>query len=243
MVYLVGIAGGSGSGKSTVAGLIQQHLKLWGVTTAILSMDDCYRDFSGLDEEQRAALCFNPELNYDHPHSVDFGRLEDYLHQLNSGQRFEYPQYDFARHCHGTNFVSVPQNVEVGIVEGIFALYSGQPVERGLIDLYDEGLFVVTSPEIAQLRRISRDLTERGRELGHVRRQLEQTVIPMYRRFVLPTADNATDVINWQIHTADNDAMKRKLFAIARQKALSIYERVRSPVLAELASDDFSFGG
>ena len=244
MTYLVGIAGGSGSGKGTIADLVKKHLDLWDVKTVTFSTDDCYRDFSYLPQDKRDQLCFDPQFNYDHPKSVDFDRLLAYADNFKAGRGFEYARYDFSLHRYGGDKVAVPANLDVVIIEGIYALYSGDKNAKKVVDLYDEKMFVLTTPEIAQLRRIKRDIQQRGREMGHVMKQLERTVIPMYKQFILPSSINAMDVIDWRVDESQSEeAIKQKLVDIARQKALSIYEHVRTRLLPELDLDKVEIGG
>ncbi len=235
MTYLIGIAGGSGSGKGTIADLIEKHLVMWGVKTVVLSADDCYKDLSYIPREERDLFCFNPEFNFDHPKSVDFDRLVRYATELKEGKEFMYAQYDFSQHAYGNKKVKVQAGLDVAIIEGIYTLYSGSEVGNNLLSLYDHKVFVITTPEIAQNRRIRRDVTERGRELGHVLRHLDATVIPMHRKFIYPTQVSADDVIDWRVDELQGaDAVKRQLISIARQKAMAIYERVREPLLSSL---------
>ncbi len=235
MTYLLGIAGGSGSGKGTIAELIEKHLTLWGVKTFVLSADDCYKDLSYIPRTERDLFCFNPDFNFDHPKSVDFDRLVRYATSLKKGQEFSYAQYDFSIHAYGSTSVDVLGGLDVAIIEGIYALYSGGEVENSLLSLYDHKVFVVTTPEIAQNRRIRRDVAERGRELEHVLKHLDATVIPMHKKFIYPTQVSADDVIDWRVDELQGaEAVKRQLIGIARQKAMGIYERVREPLLSSL---------
>lgn len=244
MTYLIGIAGGSGSGKGTIAELMEKHLTTWGVRTFVLSADDCYKDLSYMDKVERDNLCFNPEFNFDHPKSVDFDKLLGYVTNLKNGRAFEMPRYDFTEHSYGEQKVDVPGSLDVAIVEGIYTLYSGTEIGNGLLSTYDHKIFVITTPEIAQNRRIRRDVSERGRELEHVLKHLDATVIPMHRRFIYPTAVSADDVIDWRVdETQGADAVKKQLIAIARQKAFSVYERVRGPLLSELGLEDVMIKG
>ena len=244
MTYLVGIAGGSGSGKGTIANLIEKHLSSWGVSTFVLSSDDCYKDLSYIPQEERDLFCFNPEFNFDHPKSVDFDRMVRYATQLKSGQEFTYAQYDFSLHAYSEKKVNVSGGLDVAIIEGIYALYSGSEIGNSLLSLYDHKVFVVTTPEIAQNRRIRRDVAERGRELDHVLKHLDATVIPMHRKFIYPTQVSADDVIDWRVdETNGADAVKKQLIAIARQKAMAIYEQVRKPLLASLDSEKVEIKG
>lgn len=235
MSYLLGVAGGSGSGKGTITELIKEHLLSWGVSCFILSTDDCYKDLSYLSREERNQLCFNPDFNFDHPKSIDFERLIAYARNLKKGSSFEYPKYDFTLHSYGEEKIKVPDNLDVAIIEGIYALYSGSEIGHNLLSLYDQRLFVVTTPEIAQNRRILRDIKERGRVLEDVIKQLETTVIPMQKQFVYSTQLNADDIVDWRADESKNiELVKEKLLLIARQKALVIYEAVRDNLLPRL---------
>ncbi len=232
MTYLVGVGGGSGSGKGTITDLIQLHLEKWGLRCHILTTDDCYHNFSHLTEQERDNLCFNPDKNYDHPSSIDFVRLLKFSQDLKNGQPFSYLTYNFKTHTYDADSVAidVPENLDVAIVEGNYALYSdsGAEVGKRLVNLYDHKLFVTTDPLIAQLRRIERDIKERGRAVEHIVRQLRMTVIPMYKRFIYPTHLAADDVVNWDVDPSTNSQqVKDKLIKIARQRALVVYEDVR----------------
>jgi len=226
MTYNVGIAGGSGSGKGTIAELIQAHLVLWGLKVHTLSTDDCYRDLSYLSQEKRDVCCFDPDKNFDHPSMLDFDRLTAYVENLKSGRAFEIPRYDFKVHTYGSEKIDVPPRLDVAIVEGIYALYSGPEVGRRILNQLDYSLFVATDPQIAQNRRILRDVRERGRALDHVIKQLNTTVIPMQKKFVDPSALNARDMVNWRAdETNEPEVVKAELVRIARQRAMFIYEQ------------------
>lgn len=235
MTYLVGIAGGTGSGKGTIAELIEKYLTEWGLKTFVLSSDNCYKDLSYLPQDERDKMCFDPDFNFDHPKSVDFDRLIAYVRNLKNGRNFEVQHYDFKVHSYGVEKDCVPNSLDVGIIEGIYVLYSGEEIGKELLSLYDYKVFVVTTPEIAMARRMRRDIAERGRDVVHVLDQLTKTVIPMHKKFVYPTQVNADDVINWSLdETQDPQVVKEGLLRIAKQKAFSVYEAVKKPVLKNL---------
>jgi uridine kinase len=247
MTYLVGVAGGSGSGKGTITELVKQHLELWDLSCHVLSTDDCYRDLSHLTELQREELCFNPEKNYDHPSSVNFERLATFSSRLQQGEPFAYQTYNFKSHTYDdeSKTIAVDPTLDVGIVEGNYALYSGAEVGKLLLNLYDHSLFVTTNPNIAMARRIRRDINERGRDLEHVLDQMVMTVIPMYEKFIFPTRLDAADVVDWHVGPfRQKFDVKRKLISTARQRARTIYEGVKgvseSAVLCELDPDSVS---
>lgn len=237
MTYLVGIAGVSGSGKGTIAGLVKDHLTTWGLACFIFSTDDCYNSgkLKKLSDKERDALCFNPKENFDHPEMVDFRSLIVYAQKLKSGHGFDFPPYDFQTHSYSDERIQIPDGLDVAVIEGIYALYSGQEVGDELISLYDHRLFVVTTPGIAQNRRIRRDIEERGRNPMHILKQLDTTVIPMQEKYILPTRTNADDIVDWRTdETQDPEEAKRKLIGIVRERALAIYEAVKGPLLPEL---------
>lgn len=235
MAYLVGIAGGTGTGKGTIADLISRHLETWKLSCAVLSTDDFYKNLSLKSKEERDNLCFDPNYNYDHPAIIDFNLLVDCATNFKEGRPFQYKKYDFKIHTHGDEKIEVPGNLDVAVIEGLYALYSGQEVKDGLISLYDHRIFVATTPEIAQNRRISRDIRERGRELEHVLKQLNTTVVPMQKKYVYPTQMNAYDIVDWRVdESLGEEQITEKLTKIARSKAIYIYESVKKMVLPEL---------
>lgn len=236
--FLVGIGGGTGSGKGTVSGLIATHLEEWGLRVHEFCMDDCYKSVDYLSSEARDALCFNPERNYDHPDMIDFERLEGILQRMRAGEEFSYKKYDFNVHMYGGEEQGVEPQIDVALVEGNFGLYSGNDVGKRIVEMYDYKLFVTTNPQIAQLRRIRRDIKERGREVEHITRQMETTVIPMSEMFINPTRYNANDIIDWHVHAPSNsEVLMQGLTRTARMHALRVYESVKGPLLAEVDVD------
>ncbi len=247
MTILVGIGGGTGSGKDTLTDLIVKHLTLWGVSAASFSTDNCYMDLSFYKNEERKLLTVNQQFNYDHPRAVDFKKLVKYASDMKKGIGFEYPVYDFTIHSYGEEKRSLPSNLGVGVIQGIYALYAGPEIGENpytLIELYDYKLYVSTPVEIAFLRRIMRDTIERGRKLEGINAQLRLTVRPMFEKYVHPTRLNADDVINWMTdEDVEEKTVKRRLLRLARQKALYIYEMSlnqngKGSLLPELSIDE-----
>ena len=170
---LVGIAGGTGSGKSTIAQKIAEGLPQSGVVT--IDHDSYYKDHADLSHAERMAL------NYDHPESLDNDLLVAHLDQLRAGRAVEVPQYDFVRHRRAqTTRHVIP--APVIIVEGILVFNEPRVRER-----LDVKLFVDTDADIRVFRRIARDMTDRGRSLKQVREQYMGTVRPMHLQFVEPS--------------------------------------------------------
>jgi uridine kinase len=171
--FVVGIAGGTGSGKTTVAHKLASAMPPG--RCMILEHDAYYRDQGHLAPDERA------RINYDHPASLDSALLVEHLRALRDGRAVEVPIYDFATHTRGRETRAVAP-ARVVIVEGI--LVFTEPALRELMDLK---IFVDTDPDIRLMRRIRRDLEQRGRTFQSVRDQYYATVRPMHIEYVEPT--------------------------------------------------------
>jgi uridine kinase len=176
---LIGIAGGSGAGKTTIAQQVTEDVE----DVRVLPLDNYYRDRSTLTPEERA------RINYDHPDAFDWELVRDHLDALESGDSIEMPQYDFDSHCRTDETVHVAPG-SVVVIEGILALYDDEVRER-----LDLRLYVETDADVRVLRRIQRDVEERGRDLSGVIDQYLSTVKPMHEQFVRPTKRDAHLVI------------------------------------------------
>ncbi|MCC2668381.1 MAG: uridine kinase, partial [Armatimonadetes bacterium] len=174
---LVGIAGGSGSGKTTVVRRIVETLGPERV--ALLEQDAYYRDGSHLPSETRVAR------NYDHPDSIEEELLAAHADALRRGEPVESPCYDFVHHIRRPETRRVEPRPCV-VVEGILVL-ACEPL-RELLDLR---LFVDTDPDLRFIRRLRRDIDERGRTPASVMEQWEATVRPMHLQFVEPSKRHA----------------------------------------------------
>lgn len=180
-VLLVGVSGGSGSGKTTIARAIVASLPAESVS--LVEHDAYYKDLTGLSIEERALV------NFDHPDSLDNELFVAHLDALRAGQAVEKPRYDFARHARE----SVTDRVEpsaVIVVEGILVL--ALPAIRARLDVK---LFVDTDPDIRLMRRVRRDIEQRGRTFAQVRQQYYETVRPMHLAFVEPSKRFADIII------------------------------------------------
>lgn len=178
---VIGIAGGSGSGKTTVA---QEILNRVGPDRiAFLQHDSYYKDLTGLPPAQRA------EVNFDHPNSLETELLIQHVLNLRDGKAVQVPIYDFAHHRRtGETFAVLPHRVVM--VEGILIF-----VEKALRDLFDIKLFVDTDADIRFIRRLERDIAERGRTTESVIHQYQSTVRPMHLDFVEPSKRYADVII------------------------------------------------
>src|SRR5437867_567326 len=177
---IIGIAGGTGSGKSTVARKVAAALDTTSV--AFIDMDAYYNNYSHLSMDERR------RINWDHPESFDWELLLAQLSALATGRSIEKPQYDFVTHMRRAETVHVPAS-DVVVVDGILLL--SDPRVRALFDVK---VFVDTDADIRLIRRLRRDLVERGRPLEEILEQYLTTVQPMHLEFVEPSKRYA-DVI------------------------------------------------
>lgn len=167
---VIGIAGGTGSGKTTVADNIVRRLDMEAVT--VVQQDAYYRDLSDLSAAQRDLL------NFDHPDSIENDRFVAHLRGLKAGEEIEQPIYDFTRHMRTAETTRVTPR-DVIIAEGILLFHFAD-----LRELLDIKIYVDTPADIRLLRRIQRDIRERGRTLASVTEQYLRTVRPMHEEFV-----------------------------------------------------------
>jgi uridine kinase len=177
---IIGIAGGTGSGKSTVARNVAQALATSSV--AFIDMDAYYRNFSHVSLEERR------QINWDHPDAFDWELLLSQLGELVAVQPIDKPVYDFVSHTRSTNTVRVPA-ADVVVIDGILLF-----VDARVRELCDVKVFVDADADIRLIRRIRRDVTKRGRTLDDVIDQYLTTVQPMHLQFVEPSKRYA-DVI------------------------------------------------
>jgi uridine kinase len=178
--FLIGIAGGTGSGKTTVARRIYESLHL--DAAAFLDYDAYYKELGHLSLEERS------RINFDHPDSLDNDLFIQHLEQLIAGVAIEKPVYDFTRHTRAQQTVRVEAR-DVILVDGILLF-----ADARLREMFDLKIFVDTEADVRFIRRLKRDLQERGRALESVIEQYLTTVRPMHFEFVEPTKRYA-DVI------------------------------------------------
>jgi uridine kinase len=185
---IIGVAGGSGSGKSTVARNVAQALQTESV--AFIDMDAYYLNFAHLPLPDRR------KINWDHPETFDWELLVGQLTELAAGESIEKPVYDFVSHTRSDRTVVVPP-AHVVVVDGIL-LFSDARVR----DLCDVKVFVDADPDIRLIRRIRRDMTKRGRPLDEILEQYVTTVQPMHLQFVEPTKRYADVIVPRGGHNA-----------------------------------------
>ena len=178
---VIGIAGGSGSGKTTVANEI---LKSVGSNRiSLLPHDAYYRDLSALPENQRKLI------NFDHPNSLENELLVEHVIQLKNWERIYLPVYDFTTHTRTNKTIQIEPQLVI-VVEGILIF-----AEPKLRDLFDVKIFVDTDDDIRFIRRLQRDIAERGRSMDMVIHQYLTTVRPMHLDFVEPSKRYADVII------------------------------------------------
>lgn len=180
-MLVIGIAGGTGSGKTTVVNKILQQLNAEGVN--VLSQDNYYHDNQNLTLSEREIL------NYDHPKSIDFELLLEHVQALKNGESIEQPIYSFVTHSRTGDHVTVePKNVL--IVEGILVL-----TNKELLKEFDLKVFVHADSDERLIRRIRRDTQERGRDLQEVLHRYQTTLKPMHQEFIEPSKNEADLIV------------------------------------------------
>ncbi len=203
---LIGIAGGSGSGKTTICRQLSESLD--GLAN-LISCDSYYISHSHLSEDERA------QVNFDHPQTVDFDLLDVHLDSLARGKPIEMPTYCFATHSRLAKTITI-QPRPITIVEGIL-LYTHESVRNKL----NLRVFVEASDEIRFQRRMQRDVAERGRTTESVTQQWQSTVAPMYEKFVDDSRAWSHVSINTEINQEECDLAVQELANGLRQMVTS----------------------
>lgn len=180
-MLIIGIAGGTGSGKTTVVQQIMNELPAEEV--GIISQDSYYRETTGLSFEDRA------KINFDHPRSLDFELLASHLKDLKKGETIQQPVYSFVTH-NRTEDTVITHPRKVIIVEGILIL--SDPFLR---ELFDIKIFVHADPDERLIRRLKRDIAERGRDMEEVLNRYQTTLKPMHEQFIEPSKAHADIII------------------------------------------------
>ena len=179
-ILVIGIAGGTGSGKTT---LMNNLIQRFEGSVTVLSHDNYYRRNDHLTYEQRC------QINYDEPAALETDLMARHLDALRHGQSIQCPVYDFSRHNRSDKTIEIAPK-SVIIVEGIL-IFENQELR----DLMDIKIFVDTDADVRLCRRIARDVNERGRTLESVLSQYQQTVKPMHEKYVEPSKKYANLVI------------------------------------------------
>ncbi len=179
-ILVIGIAGGTGSGKTTLTNRLKER---FGKDISVIRHDDYYRSQDDISFEERV------KTNYDHPDSFETDLLIEHLKQLKNGHSIECPVYSFSEHTRTKDTRKIDPT-KVIIVEGILIFQNPE-----LLNMLDIRIFVDTDPDVRILRRILRDVKERGRSLDSVVTQYLSTVKPMHEQFVEPSKRNADIIV------------------------------------------------
>ncbi|SFZ93342.1 uridine kinase [Flaviramulus basaltis] len=194
-MLIIGIAGGTGCGKTTVVNQIINELPEGEV--GIISQDSYYTDTTHLSYEERV------KINFDHPRSIDFDLLVKHLKELKKGKPIHQPVYSFVKHNRtGDTILTHPRKVM--IVEGILILTNPE-----LRKMFDIKIFVHADSDERLIRRLKRDITDRGRDLDEVLNRYKTTLKPMHNQFIEPTKEYADIIIpNNHYNTVAIDIVK-----------------------------------
>lgn len=202
-MMLIGIAGGTGSGKTTVVHQIMNELPETEV--GIISQDHYYKETTNLSFEDRS------KINFDHPRAIDFELLVAQLKDLKAGKTIEQPVYSFVTH-NRTDDTIITHPRKVMIVEGILILSNPE-----LRDLFDIKIFVHADSDERLIRRLKRDIAERGRDMEEVLARYQNTLKPMHEQFIEPTKAHADIIIpNDKYNTVAIDVVR----AVINQRIL-----------------------
>ena len=194
-MLIIGIAGGTGCGKTTVVNQILNELPEGEV--GILSQDSYYKDTTHLSFDERI------KINFDHPRSIDFDLIEKHLVELKKGNPIHQPVYSFVKHNRtGDTILTHPRKVM--IVEGILILTNPE-----LRKMFDIKIFVHADSDERLIRRLKRDISERGRDLNEVLTRYQTTLKPMHNQFIEPMKEYADIIIpNNHYNTVAIDIVK-----------------------------------
>lgn len=194
-MLIIGIAGGTGSGKTTVVNQITDELSTLDV--GVISQDSYYNDLSHLNMEERR------KVNFDHPSSIDFKLLEEHLNMLKEGKSIKQPHYSFVEHNRTGAYTKIVPT-KVLIVEGILIM-----TDPKLRSLYDIKIFVHADSDERLIRRLKRDTRERGRDAEEVLSWYQKNLKPMHDEFIEPTKEFVDIIIpNNRYNTVAIDIVK-----------------------------------
>ncbi|GAA3615596.1 uridine kinase [Flavivirga amylovorans] len=194
-MLIIGIAGGTGCGKTTVVNQILNELPEGEV--GVISQDSYYKDTTHLSYEERI------KINFDHPRSIDFDLLADHLKELKNNNPIHQPVYSFVKH-NRTGDIILTHPRKVMIVEGILILTNPE-----LRDMFDIKIFVHADTDERLIRRLKRDISERGRDLDEVLVRYQTTLKPMHDQFIEPMKEYADIIIpNNKYNTVAVDIVK-----------------------------------
>jgi uridine kinase len=202
-MLIIGIAGGTGSGKTTVVHQIMNELP--DTEVGVISQDSYYKETHNLSYEERT------KINFDHPRAIDFELLVNHLKELKAGNIIEQPVYSFVTH-NRTDDTIITHPRKVIIVEGILILSHPE-----LRDMFDIKIYVHADSDERLIRRLKRDIAERGRDMNEVINRYQTTLKPMHEQFIEPTKAFADIIIpNDKYNTVAIDVVR----AVINQRIL-----------------------
>lgn len=204
--FIIGVAGGSGSGKSTVTEHIVAAIGQENV--AVIMQDYYYKDLSHLTLEDRK------KINFDHPDAFDWDLLTQHVYNLYNGTPIEMPTYDFAQYTRKPETILVMPS-QIVVFEGIFAL-----LDKDLRKLMALKIYVDTAPDIRFIRRLQRDMIERGRTVESVVKQYIDYVRPMHNQFIEPTKRNSHIIIPHGANKAALEMIIARIHAVLNEDQL-----------------------
>ena len=205
---VIGIAGGTCSGKTSIASILIEDFRYTN-SVNIIKEDDYYKDQSDMPMEERV------KTNYDHPLSFDFDLMYKHIKQLINDEAIEKPTYDYTVHNRSKN-TEIIYPSDVLIIEGLFALYN-----KDIRDLEDIKIFVDTPADVRFIRRLKRDVAERGRTVDSITTQYLTTVKPMHDQFLEPTKQYADVIIpQGKENKVAIDLLRTKINSILNEKML-----------------------
>lgn len=199
---MIGIAGGTGSGKSTFTNRLKEY---FGDDVTVIYHDNYYRQRDDMTYEERT------KVNYDHPSALETELLVEHLKKLKEGESIECPIYDFTQHNRSNKSYTIHPS-KVFLIEGILIFSDEQ-----LRDLFDIKVFVEADADERILRRVVRDVQERGRDINNIMEQYLTTVKPMHALYVEPTKTTADIIINSGMNDVAFDVMRTKIESLLKE--------------------------
>lgn len=204
-MLIIGIYGGTGSGKTTIVNMIASHFSSNDIE--IISQDSYYKDNSGISYEDRC------KLNFDHPDAIDFNLLYKHLKKLRKGETVEQPIYDFKIHNRLKKTIQIKPK-KILILEGILIMCHAE-----IRSIFDLKIFINANSKTRMERRIKRDITERGRSRDEVSKRYIETLKPMHEKFIEPTKIYANYIIENQFNNKLNiDELLEKMKLYLNEK-------------------------
>ncbi len=206
--FVIGVAGGSGSGKSTVT----EHIvsAIGSEQVAIIIQDNYYKDLAHLTPDQRR------KVNFDHPDAFDWDLMLKHIDELANGLPIEMPTYDYSRDTRKDETITVLP-APIIVIEGLFAL-----LDADMRKYMSLRIFVDTADDIRFIRRLQRDIVERGRTTDSVIKQYLESVRPMHRQFIEPSKRNAHIIIPHGANKAALEMIVARVRAAINQEELSV---------------------